>query len=130
MSAFNIFILMVLMHVIDDFVFQPVCLSKLKQKKLWVEECKKQGLPFKKYEDDYIMALVCHSASWSAMILLPIIFWMPNCEWLCAVWFINVLIHSLIDNLKANEFKLNLVQDQFLHLVQILITLISIIILQ
>ena len=126
MSVFNIFILMVLMHVIDDFVLQPVCLSKLKQEKWWMEECKKQDLPFKKYEDDFIAALFCHSASWSAMILLPIIFWMPNCEWLCVVWLLNTLTHSLIDNLKANDLKLNLVQDQLLHLAQICITLIVI----
>ena len=123
MGYCNIFILMVLLHLIDDFVFQPVCLSKLKQKKWWMEECKKQSLPFKKYEDDYMVALYCHSASWSAMILLPIIFLMPNCEWLCAVWFANTLIHSLIDNLKANELKINLIQDQLLHLAQICITL-------
>ena len=33
---FKLFILSILFHIIDDFVFQPICLSKLKQKSFWI----------------------------------------------------------------------------------------------
>jgi hypothetical protein len=34
----------------------------------------------------------------------------------------NWLIHAYVDNLKANNHKINLIQDQSIHLVQIIIT--------
>ena len=55
-----IFFLMILCHILDDFVLQPVCLSNLKQKRWWDEHC--YG---KQYNNDYKMALLIHSLSWS-----------------------------------------------------------------
>lgn len=66
----KILLLMILCHIIDDFVLQPVCLSKLKQKKTWEELEDWCGL----YKHDYIMALFIHALSWAIMIHLPIIF--------------------------------------------------------
>ena len=43
-----IFFLMILCHILDDFVLQPVCLSNLKQKRWWDEHC--YG---KQYNNDY-----------------------------------------------------------------------------
>lgn len=37
LSSLFLIILMSICHVIDDFVFQPICLSKLIQKKFWLE---------------------------------------------------------------------------------------------
>ena len=34
----------------------------------------------------------------------------------------NTIIHAIVDDLKANKKRLNLVQDQLLHLAQIVIT--------
>jgi hypothetical protein len=34
----------------------------------------------------------------------------------------NTIIHAIVDDLKANRNKLNLIQDQLLHLAQIVIT--------
>ena len=31
----RIFLLMILLHILDDFVLQGVCLNKLKQKEFW-----------------------------------------------------------------------------------------------
>lgn len=116
----KIFLLMILFHIIDDFVFQPICLSKLKQKSWWEENIKNED-ELEKYKDDYKAALLIHSLSWSIMIHLPL-FLIASDFWL---WFsvtINMLIHCIVDDLKANDKKLNLVEDQFIHMIQILIT--------
>ena len=55
--------LMILLHIIDDFVFQPICLSKLKQKQYWIDACEKQKLDYEKYQNDYITALLIHGLS-------------------------------------------------------------------
>ena len=34
----------------------------------------------------------------------------------------NSTIHAIIDDLKANKKKINLVQDQIIHIIQILLT--------
>ena len=35
MTDIAILFIMIFLHIIDDFVLQPVCLSKLKQKDFW-----------------------------------------------------------------------------------------------
>ena len=120
----KIFILMILCHVIDDFVLQPICLSKLKVKDWW-----KQNYPDEKNKNDYKMALCMHSLSWSAMILLPVIFFMEfSGMWLYWIFIINAFVHYVVDDLKANYNLLNLVQDQCIHLFQIFLTFLIIVI--
>jgi hypothetical protein len=116
----KIFLLMILFHIIDDFVFQPICLSKLKQKDWWKENIKDED-ELEKYKDDYKAALLIHSLSWSIMIHLPL-FLIANNFWLWLSVTMNMLIHCIVDDLKANDKKLNLVEDQFIHMIQILIT--------
>jgi hypothetical protein len=38
------------------------------------------------------------------------------------VFAANVLMHGIVDDLKANRMKINLWQDQLLHMLQIIIT--------
>lgn len=111
---------MVLLHIIDDFVLQPICLSKLKQKKWW-EENIKSGSDLKKYKNDYITALIIHSLSWSIMIHLPLFLFVSDNALSISI-IINMLIHYIVDNYKANLDKLNLTQDQAIHLIQVYIT--------
>ena len=40
----------------------------------------------------------------------------------------NVITHMIVDDLKANDKKINLIQDQIIHMFQILLTWISMII--
>lgn len=109
---------MILCHIIDDFVFQPVCLSNLKQKTWWNEHC--QG---KLYRNDYKMALFIHSLSWSIMINLPLMLLYSHSDWIIAISIlINMVIHFIVDDLKANKWKINLITDQTIHLVQIILT--------
>lgn len=107
---------MLFMHVLDDYVLQAPCLCKLKQKSFW-----EQHAPQKRYKYDYVVALVMHALSWSFMIMLPIA-WALNFHVSAdfAVMFMaNAVFHALVDDLKANQYKINLVIDQVYHLFQI-----------
>lgn len=39
------------------------------------------------------------------------------------LWIINTIVHMVTDDLKANRYKINLIQDQSIHMLQIIITL-------
>ena len=71
------------------------------------------------------MALFCHSFSWSFMIQMPILiysFYTHLFIWNILLFIINLIIHMFIDNLKANKLKINLIQDQIIHFIQIIMT--------
>ena len=124
MWSVKVLLLMFLFDIIDDFVLQPVCLSKLKQKRYWIEECEKNNLDISKYDKDYITALLMHGLSWSIMIHIPLMFLgsINDDLFLLLSVLLNAVIHAIIDDLKANKLKINLDLDQCLHGLQILIT--------
>lgn len=109
---------MIFCHIVDDYYLQGL-LASLKQKSWW-----EKNAPDKLYKNDYIMALIMHSLSWSFMIMLPLAFYNSfNVDWSFTVIFIiNALIHGIVDNLKANAKKINLIQDQTIHIIQIILT--------
>lgn len=115
-----LFIFMLFCHVLDDYVLQGI-LANLKQKSYWKEKA-----PDKMYRFDYIMALFMHSASWSFMITLPLLFLFhfnpPAFEYI-VLYIINIAVHMITDDLKANKHKINLIQDQIAHICQIVWTL-------
>ena len=113
---------MILCHIIDDFVLQNK-FTFLKQRTWWIKACNDDGLPYEKYKNDYIMALFEHSLEWSIAIMLPIIFLCNVSGWLMlGSVAINTIIHFIVDNAKANQLRLNLMQDQLIHFIQIIIT--------
>ena len=115
-------ILMIFCHIIDDFVLQDK-FTYLKQKSWWIKACKDDGLPFDKYKNDYKMALFEHSLEWSIAIILPIIFLCNVPGWILLLSvIINTIIHYIVDNAKANQLRLNLIQDQLAHFIQIIVT--------
>lgn len=117
----KILLFMILLHIIDDFVLQPISLSNLKQKKWW----KKQEGYSDKYKDDYKVALAIHSISWSIMIHIPLVIVFPSLGQLALLisFIVNAVIHYYIDDLKANKLKINLFEDQMVHFWQICATL-------
>ena len=116
----SILFLMILCHIIDDFVLQSACLNNLKQKSWWDEHC--YG---KQYRNDYKVALFIHSLSWSIMIHLPIILLYVCNDWvLVASILINTIIYYIVDDAKANKYKINLLTDQSIHFIQIILTFI------
>lgn len=109
-----IFLFMLFCHIVDDYYLQG-WLASAKQKSWW-----EKNAPDKMYRNDYKVALVCHSFSWTFMIMLPIAIatsW--NMGWLFLAYPINMIIHMIVDDLKANKKKINLIQDQNIHLAQI-----------
>lgn len=116
---------MIFCHIIDDYYLQGI-LASMKQKSWWEENA-----PDKLYKNDYIMALIMHSLSWAFMIMLPLAIYNSfNIGWLFVIVFVvNALIHGCIDNLKANKRKINLIQDQMIHIAQIVITFSSLMVL-
>lgn len=117
----KIVLFMILFHIIDDFVLQPISLSNLKQKKWW----EKQEGYSDKYKDDYKVALAIHSISWSIMIHIPLVIIFPSLGQLALLisFIVNAVIHYFIDDLKANKLKINLFEDQMVHFCQICTTL-------
>lgn len=113
-------IFMIFAHIIDDYYLQG-WLASAKTKNWW-----EKNAPNKLYNKDYIMALFCHSLSWSIMVFLPILIYslynQIDLNWFYLVLPINLIIHAVIDDLKANKFKINLIIDQNIHFTQIFIT--------
>jgi hypothetical protein len=122
----KLILLTILAHLVADFTLQG-WFSKAKQKIWWKAECKRHGVDFHKYRNDYLMALFLHSLYWSIAILIPAMFMynLPN-KMIVLLMFFNTFLHFMTDDLKANRMVLNLVQDQFLHFIQIAVTLIII----
>lgn len=115
-----IFILLTMLfcHVIDDFYLQGI-LASMKQKMWW----RKQEQYKEKYKYDYIPSLIIHAFSWVFMIMLPVAIYLKfNLGWLYLAYPVNLIIHAVVDDLKANKLKINLVVDQSIHICQILIT--------
>jgi len=119
-----IFVFMLFAHIIDDYYLQGI-LANMKQKSWW-----EKNAPDKLYKNDWIMALVEHAVSWSISISIPMIvyaFYLKlNMDkfslFLLVEIIMNTSIHSIVDNDKANLHKINLIQDQLIHIIQLIIT--------
>lgn len=109
----NSLIIMIFLHIVDDYYLQGI-LAAMKQKDWWIKNA-----PDKKYKYDYIVALLMHSFSWAFMIMIPTLITDCFIWWL---FLINVAVHFIVDHLKANLKKINLIQDQTIHIIQILLT--------
>lgn len=141
MSTEKLLICMILIslffHVMDDFHWQGI-LCDLKQKKWWYENAGEDATKLL-YKNDYKVALLVHSFQWAFLTFTPsfIIIGLYTCHYfnisflnfidyhiinffICLV--INSILHAAIDNAKANDFSINLVEDQIFHVLQILST--------
>lgn len=126
MNIWFVLLLMIFLHIIDDYKLQAGVLNNLKQKKFWEENA-----PDELYKYDYIWALIMHSFSWSFMIMLPIAFKMGFKLDLSFIlmFILNVIIHADTDDMKANRHQINLIQDQLIHIGQIIFTAIILLLL-
>lgn len=102
------------LHLIDDYVLQGI-LAKLKQRDFWT--------PYgKKYQADYGIALLEHGFMNAFLVHIPIYIWLcKNEPTLFASIFLFGILHAIIDDWKANDKRLNLLQDQILHILLILL---------
>ena len=108
-------LLMLFLHVVDDYYLQGI-LAQLKQRSYW-----KKHAPDEMYEFDYLWALLVHGFSWAFMVMLPFLSKEPTLPFY-GLLIANTFIHAYIDNLKANKRKINLCEDQLLHILQIVST--------
>lgn len=115
MKLFILFV-MIFAHIVDDYYLQGI-LASLKQKSWW--ENQKNYKPMYKY--DYIVALIMHAFSWSFMVSLPILY-LGLTKWITVAIILSTIIHGIVDDLKANKHKINLIVDQSIHIIQIIIT--------
>lgn len=124
-----ILVIIVFLHIVDDYYLQGV-LASMKQKSWW-ERQYTGSLAHKqeqreKYGRDYLIALAAHAFSWSFMVNIP---WLimafmypPLVSAYIITLVVNALVHAYVDNIKANYLKINLIQDQTLHLIQLIVT--------
>lgn len=116
MIKFIILLSMIFCHIVDDYYLQG-WLASAKQKQWWVNNS-----PDLMYKYDYLMALFMHSFSWSFMIMLiPTVYIIWFGGFYTPLLFVcNVAAHMIVDDMKANKKKINLVQDQLIHLMFII----------
>ena len=118
MSWIFVLFLMLFCHIIDDYYLQGL-LAQMKQKAWWDKQTENSL-----YKNDYKMALTIHSISWAFMIMLPLA---AKLQFDCGLVYVylllgNATVHGIVDDLKANKLKINLVQDQMIHIIQVFVT--------
>ena len=120
MDKITILLVMIFGHIVDDYYLQGI-LASMKQKSWW-----KENAPDKMYEKDYLVALFMHSFSWAFMVMfMPVVllhFNVVASPLLFVFFVVNVAVHMIVDDLKANKRKINLWTDQSVHMIQIVIT--------
>lgn len=112
-----VLVLMILCHLIADYPLQG-WLAQAKQRGYW----QRQEVDVM-YWNDWIPALIGHATMWGIIVFAPIMYfsWQSlNLFWIALP--INIAIHFIVDDLKANRFVINLQQDQLAHLIQIVVT--------
>lgn len=112
----DVLIWMFFCHFLFDFYVQTKSNGDIKKKEWWEKRHKKSG----KRKYNYIMGLLMHSFVWSMAILFPFYYIEKTLHYF--VMIINIIIHAIIDNEKTNKKSISSMQDQLLHVIQILLT--------
>lgn len=118
---------MIFCHIVDDYYLQG-WLASAKQKEWWAKNA-----PSPLYKYDYIMALFMHSFSWAFSIMLIPTYCTLTSPYIdgdfgvvsgqiIVMFILNLIIHMTTDNAKANLGKINLIQDQLIHMAQLVVT--------
>ena len=133
MTAAVLFLLMLLAHIIEDFHLQGK-MADMKQKVWWrdqvADSCKwfsdeERAEGFKRrmrvYGRDYIPVLILHGFEWAICVSVPVLFYTgfePSAVYIIAM-MVMAFAHSLVDHMKCNMLKINLIHDQAIHMVQV-----------
>ena len=118
MNGLFVLLSMVFCHIVDDYYLQGK-LALFKQKSWWEEKA-----PDEMYKLYYIVGLMMHSFSWAFMVMLPIAVSQSFDigAGFAAMFVVNTAVHAIVDHLKANKRKINLITDQSIHIGQIIVT--------
>lgn len=122
-----LFWLCYLLHLIADYVLQGI-LCNMKQHRWWHDQLRDMFGEYywnvngaKKYLFDYRQALRDHAFMWSILTFLPMMLVVGPWTY-TAIVITNAIVHAAVDDLKANDMKINLQTDQWLHFLQIAVT--------
>lgn len=108
----KVLLCMIFLHLLDDYKIQGI-LANLKCRQWWIDN----NLTQKKYKYDYIIALLEHGFMNAFFIHIPIYIWYTQNIILITIGiFISTLFHAIIDDYKANDRIINLIQDQLCHI--------------
>ncbi len=128
MKILMMLLVMVWLHIFADFHLQGI-LASMKQKDWW-----KSQSTDPLYKNDYKVSLVVHAFDWAFIVLLPIFIalWRdmsvltPRLIARVIVYILllvgNACLHYGIDDMKANSKSISLLDDQFAHMIQIVVT--------
>lgn len=131
MRAVFILVIMLFLHAFADYHLQGI-LASMKRKKWW-EQHIKSDYDREMYSNDYKAALITHAFEWAFIVTLPclgsIYYACVDLSWpnarKGAVYILlliaSTFIHCLVDDLKCNDRKINLIEDQYLHVAQIVV---------
>ena len=128
MDFTKILLLVLLLHFIADFNLQiGAKLHDMKQKMWWSRQYKRlkmEANDTRQYRNDYKCALFIHALVWSLVTFAPLVYFTKNSYGYLAMIVVNTIVHAKIDDAKANEYILNLIEDQVMHLIQIVLTVV------
>ena len=120
MGAVSMLLAMLFMHIVADYYVQGI-LAKMKQKSWWKEQV--PDLDKTRYRHDYLVALVEHAFSWSCCVLaFPALVWHVPGWLLLPLVAVNTCMHAIVDDGKANARVFSLLEDQLMHVVQVLMS--------
>lgn len=128
MTPTKLFILLIALHLLADFNLQVQGgMDKFKCRDWWIEQTSKpvwgsSAEQFRKYRFDYHAGMFCHALMWSIVTFAPLLWMAPGWWSVLLILVPNIAVHHVVDHLKANRYRLNLVQDQLIHLAQIVVT--------
>lgn len=114
-----VLILMIFLHIIEDFHLQGI-LASMKQIKWWEQQLNSEYLG--KYAYDWVFALIVHSFEWAFIIMIPIFLVHGFNLLMLVVIILNMGVHFIVDHIKCNKLRINLIVDQSIHILQILLT--------
>lgn len=112
----TILLFIIFLHIQDDF--NQGIISQMKKKTWWKEN--EPNIELCKY--DYIVVLLVHGFKTTFISMLPILIYIlfQNDITLFISYTIllifNSITHAIIDNAKCNNLRINLIEDQLLHL--------------
>lgn len=116
-SVAVVLLLMVAMHVIEDFHLQGR-MADMKQRAWWSQYPER-------YSRDWMPVILLHGMEWSVLVSLPLLLLtgLDAGWWFAAMVAVNGLVHAGVDHLKANSLRIDLIQDQTVHMVQMVAAL-------
>ena len=120
-------LMMLFCHIVDDFYLQGP-MAQMKSKSWW-EKRMDNVVERRLYKNDYKIVLIEHAFSWTFMMMLtPMMLMIFSKDYHFVTYIImfllNWLVHTLIDHAKANLRIINLLTDQFIHIIQVVVTFI------